>query len=112
MTCSAPGARAAEAHGRSPESGAFALAPATRSEPTRSKSQFKHAMKCNVTTQAVKHDPLLRGVMSETPLAVFRFVADGALDRESPCTVEGGARAIPDAEGTRKQKLRGMVDSY
>jgi hypothetical protein len=69
-------------------------------------------MKGNVTTQAVKHGPLLRGVISETPLAVFRFVADGALDRESSCARGRRGESHPRCGGHMEKKLRGMVDSY
>ena len=112
-TCSAPGAWVAE--GCPPESGAFALALATRLDPTRWRSQFKHAVKfnflMNLPTQAIKQDHILRGVISETELAVFWVGADGAsmLDRESSCSTEGGEGSIPDTEGTWK-RLRSMVD--
>ena len=60
-TCSAPGAWVAE--GCSLESGAFGLTPATRLDPTRWRSQCKHAMKCNflrnLPTQAIKQDHIL-----------------------------------------------------
>jgi len=39
----------------------------------RNKTPSKHAVKCNLTTQLVKRDHLLRGVISETQPAVFRF---------------------------------------
>ena len=54
--------------------------------------------------QAIKQDHILRGVISETQLALFWVGADGAsmLDRESSCSMESGERSIPDAEGTWK----------
>jgi hypothetical protein len=46
------------------------LALATRLDPTRWRSQFKHAMKCNflrnLPMQAIKQDHIVRGVISET----------------------------------------------
>ena len=90
-TCSAPGAWVAE--GCSPESSAFALAPTTRLDPTRWGSLIKHAMQCNflrnLPTQAIKQDHILRGVISETKLAIFWVGADGAsmLDGASCCSM-------------------------
>ena len=59
----------------------------------RNKSPSKHAVKCNLTTQLVKHDHLLRGVISETQPAVFRF--------ESPTAHPHAGRRIVLHSGRR-----------
>ena len=102
-TCSATGAWVSE--GCSPDSGTFAIAPATTLDPMRWRSQFNHAMKCdslrNLPMQSIQQDHKLRGVISETRPAIFWVGADGApmLDRTC-CSKEGGARSITDNAGT------------
>ena len=64
--------------------------------------------------QAIKQDHILRGVISETKLAIFWVGADGASMLDSAfCSTEGVEISITDTEGTwTTTKLHIMVGSY
>ena len=81
---------------------------------TRNKSLSKHAVKCNLTTQLVKHDHLLRGVNSETQPAVFRFESPTAHPHVGRRVVlHSGRRGEGHPQrGGHTENRCGMVDSY
>ena len=97
-TCRAPVAWIAD--GCSLASGAFVLAHTTRLDHTRWRGQIKHAMKCSffrtLPMQYIKQDHILRGVVSETKLAIFWVGADGAsmLDGVSSQSKDGMERSV------------------
>ena len=109
LTCRQPGPWIAE--GCSLQSGAFGIAPVARLDPTRWKSQVKHAMKCKLLRilplQAIKQDHVLRGVMSETAPTIFWVGADGASMLDRVAGSSGRERMIEDNEGARKTASHG-----
>ena len=108
-TCRRPGPWIAE--GCSLQSGAFGIAPVTRLDPTRWKSQVKHAIKCkflrNLPLQAIKQDHVLRGVISETTPTIFWVGADAAAMLDRVARFSGQERMIGTMRAHGKTASRG-----